>query len=417
MSIFKSWKARAALLLAVVGPGFITANVDNDAGGIWTYSVAGAQFGYSLLWVMIPTTIALVVVQEMAARTGAATGKGLSDLIREEFGFRVTFFLMLALVITNFGNVMAEFAGVASSLELFHIPKYVSVPIAAAIVWLLVVQGTYSSVEKIFLVASGFYVCYIVAGVLAHPDWRAAAFATVTRPETVGIRNYGYLYMVIGLVGTTIAPWMQFYLQASVVEKGVTMRQYRASRWDVIVGCIFAAVVAWFIIVACAATLHSIGRTEIKDAADAAQALRPLAGEYAYLLFAAGLFNASLFAASILPISTAYAVCEGLGFESGLDKKFHEAPAFYWLYTLIIVVGAGVLLVPRFPLAHIMVLSQVVNGVLLPFVLIFMLLIINDRELMGAHVNSRGFNVVAWLTVALMIGLTLAMFVTQMPGF
>lgn len=413
MSILKSWKARIALLFAVVGPGFITANVDNDAGGIWTYSVAGAQFGYSLLWVMIPTTIALVVVQEMAARTGAATGKGLSDLIREEFGFRVTFFLMLALVITNFGNVMAEFAGVASSLELFHIPKYVSVPIAAAIVWLLVVQGTYSSVEKIFLVASGFYVCYIVAGVLAHPDWRAAFFATVTRPETVGIRNYGYLYMVIGLVGTTIAPWMQFYLQASVVEKGVTMRQYRASRWDVIIGCIFAAVVAWFIIVACAATLHSVGRTEIKDAADAAQALRPLAGEYAYLLFAAGLFNASLFAASILPISTAYAVCEGLGFESGLDKKFHEAPVFYWLYTLLIVLGAGVLLVPRFPLAHIMVLSQVVNGILLPFVLIFMLMIINDRELMGPYVNSRGFNVVAWLTVALMIGLTLAMFVTQ----
>jgi len=407
MTVFKSWRARAALFLAVVGPGFITANVDNDAGGIWTYSVAGAQFGYSLLWVMIPTTIALVVVQEMASRMGAATGKGLSDLIREEFGFRVTFFLMLALVLTNFGNVMAEFAGVASSLQLFHVPKYVSVPLAAAIVWLLVVQGTYSSVEKIFLVASGFYVCYIVAGILAHPDWRAAAFATVTRPQDVGIRNYGYVYMVIGLVGTTIAPWMQFYLQASVVEKGVTMRQYRGSRWDVIVGCFFAAIVAWFIIVACAATLHSVGRTEIRDAADAAQALRPLAGENAYLLFAAGLFNASLFAASILPISTAYAVCEGLGFESGLDKKFHEAPVFYWLYTLIIVVGAGVLLVPRF-------LSQVVNGIVLPFVLIFMLLLINDRELMGAHVNSRAFNAVAWVTVTVMIALTLAMFVTQL---
>jgi len=409
----KSWRTRAMLFFAVVGPGFITANVDNDAGGIWTYSVAGAQFGYSLLWVMIPTTLALVVVQEMASRMGAATGKGLSDLIREEFGFRVTFLLMLALVVTNFGNVMAEFAGVASSLQLFHIPKYVSVPVAAAIVWLLVVQGTYASVEKIFLVASGFYVCYIVAGVLAHPDWRAAAFATVTRPQDVGIRNYGYLYMVIGLVGTTIAPWMQFYLQASVVEKGVTMRQYRASRWDVIVGCFFAAIVAWFIIVACAATLHTVGKTQIQDAADAAEALRPLAGEYAYLLFAAGLFNASLFAASILPISTSYAVCEGLGFESGLDKKFHEAPVFYWLYTLIIVVGAGVLLIPRFPLAHIMVLSQVVNGIVLPFVLIFMLLLINDKELMGGHVNTRGFNVIAWLTVGVMIALTLAMFVTQ----
>jgi len=413
MSFLKSWRARIALVLAVVGPGFITANVDNDAGGIWTYSVAGAQFGYSLLWVMIPTTIALVVVQEMASRMGAATGKGLSDLIREEFGFRVTFLLMLALVVTNFGNVMAEFAGVASSLQLFGLSKYITVPIGAAIVWLLVVQGTYSSVEKIFLVASGFYVCYIIAGVMAHPDWRAAAFATVTRPQTVGMNNYGYLYMVIGLVGTTIAPWMQFYLQASVVEKGVTMRQYRASRWDVIVGCFFAAIVAWFIIVACAATLHSVGRTEIASAADAAQALRPLAGEYAYLLFAAGLFNASLFAASILPISTAYAVCEGLGFESGLDKKFHEAPVFYWLYTLIIVLGAGVLLVPRFPLAHIMVLSQVVNGVVLPFVLFFMLMLVNDRELMGEHVNTRAYNIIAWVTVAVMVVLTLAMFITQ----
>jgi Mn2+/Fe2+ NRAMP family transporter len=406
---FKSWRARMILFLAVVGPGFITANVDNDAGGIWTYSVAGAQFGYTLLWAMIPTTIALVVVQEMASRMGAVTGKGLSDLIREEFGFRVTFFLMLALIVTNFGNIMAEFAGVASSLQLFGISKYIVVPLAAAAVWVLVVQGTYSTVEKIFLVASGFYVCYIVAGVLAHPDWKAATFALVTRPQTSGLPNYGYLYMLIGLVGTTIAPWMQFYLQASVVEKGVTARQYRASRWDVIIGCLFAAVVAWFIIVACAATLHSAGITTIRDAADAAQALRPLAGRYAYLLFAAGLFNASLFAASILPISTSYAVCEGLGLESGLDKKFHEAPAFYWLYTLLIVAGAGVLLVPNFPLEHIMVLSQVVNGVVLPFVLIFMLLLTNDRELMAEHVNSRGFNIVAWVTVVVMIGLTIAM--------
>ena len=407
----KGFKRRLLVFLAVVGPGFITASVDNDAGGIWTYSVAGARFGYSLLWAMIPTTAALVVVQEMAARMGAITGKGLSDLIREEFGFRVTFFLMIALIVTNFGNVMAEFAGVASSLELFGISRYIVVPLAAATVWLLVVQGTYSSVEKVFLAASGFYVCYIVAGLLAHPDWKAAAVATVRRPEGSEIENYGYLYVytLIGLVGTTIAPWMQFYLQASIVEKGITVRQYRASRWDVIVGCLFAAVVAWFIIVACAATLHSIGRTEIQDAADAAQALRPLAGEYAYLLFAAGLFNASLFAASILPISTAYAVCEGLGFESGLDKKFHEAPAFYWLYTLLIVAGAGVLLVPNVPLAHIMLLSQVVNGVVLPFVLVFMLMLTNDQELMGEHVNSRTFNVIAWLTVAVMIGLTIAM--------
>jgi Mn2+/Fe2+ NRAMP family transporter len=413
MKFLKSWKARIALILAVVGPGFITANVDNDAGGIFTYSQAGAQFGYSLLWTMIPITIALVVVQEMSARMGAVTGKGLSDLIREEFGFRVTFFLMIALIVTNFGNVVAEFAGVASSLELFGVSRFIVVPAAAAVVWLLVVRGTYESIEKIFLTASAFYVCYIVAGVLAHPDWKAAAVATVSRPAALGIRNYGYLFMVIALVGTTIAPWMQFYLQASIVEKGVTARQYRTSRWDVILGCLFTDVVAWFIIVACAATLYAAGHHDIKDGADAAQALRPLAGEYAYLLFAAGLFNASLFAASILPISTAYAVCEGLGFESGLDKKFHEAPVFYWLYTLLIVFGAAVLLIPRLPLVYVAVLSQVANGVVLPFVLVFMLLLTNDKELMGGHVNSRSFNIVAWTTVVVMIVLTLAMVITQ----
>ena len=409
LRIVKTWRTRIALCLAIVGPGFITANVDNDAGGIFTYSLAGAQFGYSLLWTMIPITIALVVVQEMVARMGAVTGKGLSDLIREEFGFRITFFLMLALVVTNFGNVVAEFAGVASSLEIFGISRYLVVPAAAAAVWFLVVRGTYASVEKIFLAASLFYVAYIVAGLLAHPDWKAAVMATISRPSPVGMRNYGYIFMVVGLVGTTIAPWMQFYLQASIVEKGITVRQYRTSRWDVILGCIFTDIVAWFIIVACAATLYATGRTEIASAADAAQALRPLAGDYAYLLFAAGLFNASLFAASILPISTSYAVCEGLGFESGLDKKFHEAPLFYWLYTALIVLGAGVLLIPHFPLIHVMVLSQVVNGAVLPFVLIFMLLLTNDRELMGEHINSRNFNIVAWITVVVMIMLTIVM--------
>src|SRR3979409_1345727 len=274
----KGWRTRIAIFLAVLVPVFITASVDNDAGGIWTYSVAGAQFGYSLLWTMIPITIALVVVQEMSARMGAVTGKGLSDLIREEFGFRVTFWLMLALIITNFGNVVAEFAGVASSLELFGWSKYIVVPVSAAIVGALVVRATYDSVEKIFLAASGFYVCYIVAGLLAHPDWKAAAVATVSRPSVIGIQNYGYLFMVIGLVGTTIAPWMQFYLQASIVEKGVTARQYRTSRWDVIIGCIFTDVVAGFIIVACAATLYANGVHDIKGADDAAKALRPLAG-------------------------------------------------------------------------------------------------------------------------------------------
>ena len=412
----KGWRSRLALVLAVIGPGFITASVDNDAGGIATYSVAGAQFGYALLWVMIPTTVALVMIQEMSSRMGAVTGKGLSDLIREEFGFRVTFFLMLALVVTNFGNIVAEFAGVASSLELFGISKYIVVPLAALFVWALVVHGTYNSVEKIFLSASLFYIAYVVSGVLAHPDWRAAALSTVTRPESLGFRNYGYLSLVIGLVGTTIAPWMQFYLQASIVEKGVTIRQYKASRMDVIIGCLFAAIVAWFIVVACAATLHSTGHFNIETGADAAQALKPLAGDYAFLLFAAGLFNASLFAASILPISTAYAVCEGLGLESGLDKRFDEAPAFYWLYTALIVLGAGVLLLPRFPLFRVMVLSQVVNGILLPFVLVFMLLLMNDRELMGEHVNSRWYNIVSWFTVSAMALLSIALLIAQARG-
>ena len=414
MSFFrKGWRTRVMIVLAVIGPGFVTASVDNDAGGIWTYSIAGAQFGYSLLWTMIPITIALVVVQEMSARMGAVTGKGLSDLIREEFGFRITFLLMAALVLLNLTNVVAEFAGVASSLELFGASRYVVVPAAALLVWVMVVKGTYQSLEKVFLAASAFYLCYVVAGLLAHPDWKRAALATVTQPKDIGMRSYGYLSMVIALVGTTIAPWMQFYLQASIVEKGITPRQYRASRWDVIIGCIFTDVVAWFIIVACAATLFAAGRHEVASAADAAQALRPLAGEWAYLLFAAGLFNASIFAASILPISTAYAVCEGLGFESGLDKKFHEAPAFYWLYTLIIVIGAGVLMVPHLPLVYVSVLSQVFNGIVLPFVLIFMLLLTNDRELMGDHVNSRAFNVIAWITVVVMIVLTIALVLTQ----
>jgi NRAMP (natural resistance-associated macrophage protein)-like metal ion transporter len=412
----RGWTARLLLVLSVVGPGFITAAVDNDAGGIATYSVAGAQFGYSLLWIMIPATVALVVIQEMSARMGAATGKGLSDLIREEFGFRVTFFLMIALVFTNFGNIVAEFAGVASSLELFGISKYVVVPLAALFVWALVVHGTYNSVEKIFLFASLFYVAYVISGVMARPNWTAAALSTVTRPESRGFRNYGYLSMVIGLIGTTITPWMQFYLQASVVEKGVTMKQYRAARLDVVIGCLFSNLIAWFIIVACAATLHAAGKFTIETGADAAQALRPLAGEYAYLLFAGGLLNASLFAASILPISTAYAVCEGLGFESGLDKRFDEAPAFYWLYTALIVLGAGMLLIPRFPLFRFMVLSQVVNGVLLPFVLVFMLLLVNDKELMGEHVNSRWYNVVSWATAGSMIALSIALLIAQLRG-
>lgn len=399
------WRTRVFFLLAVVGPGFITANVDNDAGGIYTYSFAGARFGYSLLWTVIPMTIALVVIQEMSARMGVVTGKGLSDLIREEYGFRITFLMMAALVVTNLANVVAEFAGIASSLELFHISKYVSVPIAAAVVWFIVVRGDYKTIEKVFLVASLFYIAYIIAGVLAGPDWRAAAMATV-RPPTTALKDSTYIYFIVGIVGATIAPWMQFYLQASVVEKGTTARQYKLARLDVLVGSIFAPIVAWFIMVACAATLFAHGQTRIASAADAAQALRPLAGEWAYVLFAAGLFNASLFAASILPLSTAYTVCEGLGFESGVDKKFGEAPVFYWLYTLLIAAGAAVILWPGFPLLKITVLSQVLNGFLLPFVLVFMLLLVNKRELMGEHVNSRLYNAIAGATTVIMVTLS-----------
>jgi len=412
MRLLKRWKGRTLLILAVVGPGIITANVDNDAGGILTYSQAGARFGHLLLWTMIPVTLALIVVQEMSARMGAVTGKGLSDLIREEFGLRITFLMMLGILITNFGNVVTEFIGIATSLELFNWPRYYTVPVCAVIVWLIVVKGQYKSVEKVFLAASFFYITYILAGVRAHPLWKDAAIATIKPPSLHAFREQAYLFMVIGVVGTTIAPWMQFYLQSSIVEKGVTVRGLKASRWDVIAGCIFTDVVAWFIIVTCASTLFMHGYHDINYAADAAQALRPLAGQYAYILFAVGLFNASLFAASILPLSTAYTVCEGLGFESGVDKKFGEAPFFYWLYTFLIVAGGAVLLIPGLPLVKIAVLSQVVNGVVLPFVLIFMLLLINKKELMGKYVNSRLFNVVAWVTTVVMIGLTIAWFWT-----
>jgi NRAMP (natural resistance-associated macrophage protein)-like metal ion transporter len=410
MRFLRRWKTRILLFFAVVGPGFITANVDNDANGIVTYSQAGAQFGYRLLWTMIPVTIALIVVQEIAARMGAVTGKGLSDLIREEFGFRVTFFMMLAILFINFGNILGEFAGIAGSLELFGLSKYITVPICAVIVWLIVVKGQYKGVEKIFLVASFIYITYVFAGILAMhsvstgsaaSEWIKAMISTV-KPPGKELFQHEYLFMTITVIGTTIAPWMQFYLQSSVVEKGVTRRQYKASQLDVISGCIFTDVVAWFIIVACAATLYAHGFRNINDAKDAAEALRPLAGDYAYILFAVGLFNASLFAASILPLSTAYTVCEGLGFESGVGRKFSEAPVFYWLYTILIAAGAGLILLPNVPLIKINLYSQAVNGVALAPVLVFMLLLVNKKELMGEYVNSTTQNVIAWGTTAIM---------------
>lgn len=412
----RRWKTRILIFAAVIGPGIITANVDNDAGGILTYSQAGAQFGHALLWTLIPVTLALVLIQEIAARMGAVTGKGLSDLIREEFGFRITFFMMLAILLINFGNVVTEFAGIAGSMELFGVKRIYSVPICAVIVWLIVVKGQYKSVEKVFLAASFFYITYIFAGVLAKPAWMSSLVATVVPPDRHLLMQKSYIYMAIAVVGTTIAPWMQFYLQSSIVEKGVTRRDYRLSRIDVVAGCFFTDLVAWFIIVACAATLYVHGLRNINDPADAAAALRPLAGEYAYILFALGLFNASLFAASILPLSTAYTVCEGLGFESGVGRKFSEAPVFYWLYTILIVAGAGVILSPRVPLVQISILSQAINGVAIPFVLIFMLLLVNKKELMGEFVNSRWYNVLSWVIAAVLILLSLAYAATLYGG-
>lgn len=413
MPFLRSMQFRLLAFLAIFGPGFITANVDNDPGGILTYSQAGAKFGYALLWTLIPITIALIIVQEMAARMGAVTGKGLSDLIREEFGFRATFFTMLILGLADFGNIMSEFAGVAAGMGLFGVSKYIAVPVAAALVWFMVVKNSYKPFERILIIFSMLYFSYVISALFAHPDWKAAIHNTVV--PTVS-RSSEYVVMVIGLIGTTITPWMQFYLQASIVEKGIGKKQYALSRWDVILGCIITDVIAFFIVLACAATLYVSGVHNISDAADAAAALKPVAGQWAFLLFAIGLVNASLLSAAILPLATAYNICEGLGFESGVNKKFSEAPAFYWLYTLLIVFGGGVVLLPGIPLLKIILYSQVVNGILLPFLLIFMLILINKKELMGEYRNSRIVNVMAWSTSGILIVLSLAWFYTTITG-
>jgi len=399
----RHWKG-FLLFMAVAGPGIITSNVDNDAGGIATYSMAGSHFGYHLLWSLIPIMVALVIIQEMSARMGVVTGKGLSDLIRERFGVKVTVYVLVGVVLTNFGNVIAEFAGIASSLEIFHLSKYVSVPVGAVLVWLLVVKGTYRSVEKIFLYACLFYVTYIISGFLSRPDWGEIGKSLV-RPEFDF--SSGRLGMIIGLVGTTIAPWMQFYLQASIVEKNVMTKDYKNSRLDVIFGSIVVTVVAGFIVLTCAATLFKAG-IRVETAADAALALKPLAGKYCSALFAFGLLNASLFAASILPLSTAFLVCEGMGWENGVNKKFSEAPQFYGLYSLLIFLGAGIILLPRIPLFSVMYISQIVNGIVLPAILIFMLLLINNKKLMGEYANKRTYNIISWATVAILTVLTVA---------
>lgn len=397
----RHWRRRIALFLAVVGPGLITSNVDNDAGGITVYSISGAQLGYALLWTMIPLTLALYISEEMCARMGVVTGKGLSDLIREEFGFRSTFFVMLAGLIVDFSNTVAEFAGVAASMLIFGISKYIAVPIAAILVWVLVVRGTYRQVEKIFLVACVFYASYVASAFLARPNWLLAAKQTFI-PEIH--MNAAYLLALTALIGTSVAPWQFFYLQASYVEKKVGARQYKHARLDVLVGSITCMAVVFFIIICTAATLNASGHTQITEAAEAAKALTPLAGRWAGTLFAFGLLNASLFSASVLPLSTAHVICEGLGFEAGIDHKFRDAKAFYGLYTALIVAGAGVILIPGAPLLKILVLSQVGNGIWLPFVMFLILLLINRKDLMGKHINSRGFNTVAWaITIALAV--------------
>jgi len=385
-----------------MGPGFIVAMVDNDAGGITTYSVAGAHFGYQLLWTLIPVTLVLIIIQEMCARLGVISGKGLSDLIRESYGAKITFYLLIALLVTNLGTVVAEFSGIASAAEIFSIPRYVAVPLCALFVWLVIVKGSYRSVEKVFLLGSVLYISYLISGFLAGPDWGEVWKSTFVPQITF---SKDYLFIVVGLIGTTITPWMQFYLQASIVEKGVKVENYQYAKWDVIFGSFMTNVVAFFIIIASAATLFTHGIT-IDSASDAAVALAPFAGKFASILFAIGLLVASLLGAMILPISTAYSLCEGMGFESGVNKTFREAPWFNGIFTAIIVFGAVPAIFPQTPLIRVMLFSQVLNGILLAPVLIFIILLINKKWLMGEHVNKPWYNVVAWASVAILIVLS-----------
>lgn len=398
----KTWIANLLIFLSILGPGIITGSVDNDAGGITTYSVAGATYGYKLLWSLIPCFIVLLVVQEMNARMGIVTGKGLADLIRENFGVRVTFFIFIGLIIADIGNTATEFAGVAGSMQVFGISKYISVPLAAVAVWILVVKGTYKTTEKIFLLFSIFLLSYIGSAVLAKPDWNEIGNALI-HPTIES--NFDYISMVIGMVGTTIAPWMQFYMQSAVIEKGLKLEDFKYEFWDVVVGSVITVVVAFFIIVACGATLHKSG-IQINEAKDAALALEPLAGAFASQIFAFGLFIASIFSATILPLATAFYICEAFGFEAGIDKNLKEAPEFFTLFTIIIFIGIGIILIPGAPLIQITLWSQIINGVLLPVVLICMMLMVNNKDIMGEYVNSKVKNMVGWITIIVLIILT-----------
>jgi len=392
------------IFLSVMGPGIITANIDNDASGITTYSVAGARFGYALLWTLIPTTVALVVIQEMVGRMGVITGKGLSDLIRENYGVKTTFFMMLCLLTANFGNTVANFAGWAASMEILGWSKYIMVPVGAVSIWVLVTKGSYRIVEIILLYACIIFVGYIISGIMAKPDWNIVLRKTLY-PQLQW--NSEYLMMSIAIIGTTITPWMQFYLQSSIAEKGIKKEDYKASRLDVIIGCSITDIISFFIIVTCATVLFPYG-IRINEASEAAMALKPLAGDYASFIFALCLANASLLGAIIVPLATAYYICEAMGWEAGVNKTFKEAPQFMWIYTLTIALASMQVLIPGAPLVFLMVLSAVVNGLLLPFVLVFAILLINNEKLMGDYTNSKFYNYIAWGTVASVIGLTIA---------
>jgi Mn2+/Fe2+ NRAMP family transporter len=409
----RPFRLRLALLFAVVGPGIITANVDNDAAGITTYSVSGAHYGYSLLWLMPIITITLIVVQEMSARLGVVTGRGLAALIRESIGVRATAWILLILVFANIANTVSEFAGVAAAMEIFGVNKFISVPIAGILVWFLVVKGNYQRVERIFLMASVVYLAYVFSGLLVKPDWNEVAMSMVTP----SIRfDPGYLAMAITMIGTTISPWMQFYQQSAIVDKHLKISDYAYERADVIIGSIFAVFVATFIILTCAATLHVNG-IHIESAKDAGLAFGPLAGKYAETLFVVGLLNASVFAAAILPLSTAYVVCEAFGWENGVNNEWKQAPVFYIVYTLLIVIGAGVILLPIKSLIQAMMWSQTLNGILLPLILIVMLRLINDKHLMGKHINGKLLNVISIIVVAALIILTIFLLASSVaPG-
>ena len=399
-----------ALFMAILGPGIITGSVDNDAGGITTYSVAGALYGYNLIWTLIPSFIVLLVIQEMNARMGIVTGKGLADLIRENAGVKVTFFIFIGLLIADIGNTTTEFAGVAGSMEVLGVSKYISVPLVGGIIWILVVKGNYKIAEKVFLIFSLSLLVYVISALMGKPHWGEIGKAII-RPEMK--MNMTTLTMVLGIVGTTIAPWMQFYMQSSVIEKGIKITQYKFVIIDIIVGCVATVVVAFFIMVACAANLHENGIV-INEAKDAAMALKPLAGNISSMVFAFGLFIASIFSATILPLATAFYVCEAFGFEAGIDKKWNEAPEFYNLYTIILALAVGIILLPNVPLIGISLWSQVINALLLPVVLVCMILLVNDKKIMGKHVNKPITNVIGWTSIVLLIGMSLMLLVAPL---